>query len=65
MGFVIPKEEKWVKQVRVDDAEVINQWSRDVSNCKLIRGLNFLGVMNDKIVVVYEENVNAEENSEK
>jgi len=62
MDFKIPKTEKWVKQVIAGDVPTINNFLLKSSDTQSVRGVSLLGIMGDKVVVVYERNANVEVN---
>ena len=65
--FKIPKEEKWVRQVKLGTEPDINQFLRKTADSpQQYRSFNILGTESTQglILLVYEEHINVEENSE-
>jgi hypothetical protein len=64
MTFVIPKEQKWVKQVLVAFPTHINDFLRSAVDDPSIRGETIMGMMKDQVMITYEEDLNAQTNTD-
>lgn len=63
--FEMPLEEKWVKQVFVGDVTQANIFFREICNKELVyRAIQIIGFSSEKVLISYEENINAPKESE-
>lgn len=64
MTFVIPKEEKWVKQVMLADQDRINSFLREKVTDTAFNNFFIHTAQGGLILLTYEENINAEKTTD-